>query len=360
MASPRNSSKSSDNGSERYRLELVGLTSGADRPDITIQAVDAKGEVLSAQKVEQDGGFTLSQDVLGRAATIVVGASDDKEGVKGEGGLPFGGRFSGTGRERRAGVGRTGLVALPFPVGLRQRQGAGVLAPALVVRQHHHRRDRGQGRGRRRRAACPQSRERAGDSQERNSPSLSDLIAWPVRCCDGVPRQRRGLSSHLLLLADRLRRSAHRRPDPRSRSLRRAAAQAAAEARLPAAAAPRRSARDAVLQGRRAQRAGAERDPGPVRAARHAASSKRRSTSTRAPICSIGCAPAAARARSRAGRSSPTAASTSAGASRCTCCCRTATSSTPTSSSRRSAAARRRSTTAWRQAPGTPPATIRR
>ena len=29
MASPRNSSKSSDNGNERYRLELIGLTSGA-------------------------------------------------------------------------------------------------------------------------------------------------------------------------------------------------------------------------------------------------------------------------------------------------------------------------------------------
>jgi hypothetical protein len=47
-----------------------------------------------------------------------------------------------------------------------------------------------------------------------------------------VPRQRRGLSPHLLLLADRLRRSAHRRPDPRPRPLRRAAAEVPAAKRV--------------------------------------------------------------------------------------------------------------------------------
>src|SRR5262249_30240706 len=66
-----------------------GLTSVADRPGVTVQAVDAKNETLSSQKVDQDGNFTLPADVLRRAAHIVVGASDDKDGVKREGALSF-------------------------------------------------------------------------------------------------------------------------------------------------------------------------------------------------------------------------------------------------------------------------------
>ena len=50
MAILNNQSENIGRGGGRYRLELVGLTSVADRPEITIQAIDAKNETLSAQK----------------------------------------------------------------------------------------------------------------------------------------------------------------------------------------------------------------------------------------------------------------------------------------------------------------------
>src|SRR3984885_10283907 len=87
MAKSSNQPGSSDGSGGRYRLELVGLTSLADRPGITVQAIDAKNDVLSSQRVDQDGNFTLPADVLRRAAHVVVGASDDKDGVKREGAI---------------------------------------------------------------------------------------------------------------------------------------------------------------------------------------------------------------------------------------------------------------------------------
>jgi hypothetical protein len=89
MAKSSNQPESSEGGGGRYRLELVGLTSLADRPGITIQAVGARNDVLSSQKVDQEGNFALPADVLRRAAHVVVGASDDKDGVKREGALRF-------------------------------------------------------------------------------------------------------------------------------------------------------------------------------------------------------------------------------------------------------------------------------
>src|ERR1700722_3118243 len=89
MAKSSKQPKSSDGSGGRYRLELVGLTSLADRPGITVKAIDAKNDVLSSQKVDQDGNFALPADVLRRAAQVVVGASDDKDAVKREGALRF-------------------------------------------------------------------------------------------------------------------------------------------------------------------------------------------------------------------------------------------------------------------------------
>ena len=109
MAKSSNQPESSDGSGGRYRLELVGLTSLADRPGITVQAIDAKNDVLSSQRVDQDGNFTLPADVLRRAAHVVVGASDDKDGVKREGAL----RFSA--EDFRAQT-NTGVLALAEPV----------------------------------------------------------------------------------------------------------------------------------------------------------------------------------------------------------------------------------------------------
>ncbi|HSU99631.1 MAG TPA: hypothetical protein VLI91_05955 [Roseiarcus sp.] len=183
MASPRNPSRSSDGGTGRFRLELVGLTTGADRPDITIQALDANGEVLSAQKVEQDGGFTLSHDILGRAATVVVGASDDKEGVRSEGEL----RLSAEDFRAQA---ANGVLALAEPVWSRLRfYWTCVSGHVRVCRRRRWWYDDliqastmvsiGSSS---RAGLASRSIGRETSIAAALTPSLGELLAWPVRC----------------------------------------------------------------------------------------------------------------------------------------------------------------------------------
>ena len=72
-----------------FRLELVGLTGVSDRPEIAIAALDAAGGSLYSQDIPEDGHFALPQDVLKRAARIVLGASNGKAVVSTEASLSF-------------------------------------------------------------------------------------------------------------------------------------------------------------------------------------------------------------------------------------------------------------------------------
>lgn len=72
-----------------YRLELVGLTGASDRPQIAMTALDAAGGTLYSQDIGDDGHFALPQDVLKRADRIVLGASNGKAVVSTEASLSF-------------------------------------------------------------------------------------------------------------------------------------------------------------------------------------------------------------------------------------------------------------------------------
>lgn len=65
----------------KYRLELVGLQAGGQRPDMVVQVVDAKKGVVRTEKVAENGTFALPPDVLKKAELVIVGAADEKGGV---------------------------------------------------------------------------------------------------------------------------------------------------------------------------------------------------------------------------------------------------------------------------------------
>ncbi|NOT87475.1 MAG: hypothetical protein HOP03_04760 [Lysobacter sp.] len=65
-----------------YKLELVGLTAAGERPDIAMQVLDNKNAVLLAQNIDDDGRFNIPTDVLDRAHRVVLGAPDDKTGIR--------------------------------------------------------------------------------------------------------------------------------------------------------------------------------------------------------------------------------------------------------------------------------------
>jgi hypothetical protein len=89
MAKGRTNGKNQDGERDQFRLELVGLQAGGERPKLVVQALDEKQGVLLAQDVGPDGVFRMPQDVLKRAARVVIGADDDAGGVKAEGAIGY-------------------------------------------------------------------------------------------------------------------------------------------------------------------------------------------------------------------------------------------------------------------------------
>ncbi len=73
----------------RYKLELVGLKAGGERPGVVVEVRDRKDAVIHAQEVGADGVFTIPPEALERAQRVVVGAADDKGGVEAEGALSY-------------------------------------------------------------------------------------------------------------------------------------------------------------------------------------------------------------------------------------------------------------------------------
>lgn len=72
-----------------YHLELVGLNGASDKPIIAIVVLDAAGDTLYGQDIADDGKFALPPDILKRADRIVLGASDGKAGVSAEASVSF-------------------------------------------------------------------------------------------------------------------------------------------------------------------------------------------------------------------------------------------------------------------------------
>jgi hypothetical protein len=208
MAKSSNQPESSDGSGGRYRLELVGLTSIADRPGITVQAIDARNDVLSSQKVDQDGNFTLPADVLRRAARVVVGASDDKDGVKREGAL----RFST--EDFRAQT-NNGVLALAEPVWSGWRYYWTCVSGGVRVCRRRPRWFDDLIQASTKVSVLANSRALfSGSSIRREStvaealtPSLGELLAWPVRCapvCRGtVTVYRRTCCCYPIIIDDR-------------------------------------------------------------------------------------------------------------------------------------------------------------
>jgi hypothetical protein len=87
MAKGRTDGKNQDG--DQLRLELVGLQAGGERPKLVVQALDEKQRVLLAQQPGPDGVFKMPQEVLKRAARVVIGADDDAGGVKAEGAIGY-------------------------------------------------------------------------------------------------------------------------------------------------------------------------------------------------------------------------------------------------------------------------------
>lgn len=160
-------------------LELVGIQPGAERPAIVVQALGEKNDVLHSQKVGPDGAFAIPADVLKKASYVVVGAPEG-EGIAADGAVRY--RTS----EFEAAI-ENGTLALAegiwsgfhFPwhcvsgsVRVCRRRpiwfDAIITAAVEPARTAFSMRSGGAGR--------------AADIAAALHPSISDILAWPVRC----------------------------------------------------------------------------------------------------------------------------------------------------------------------------------
>jgi hypothetical protein len=74
---------------DRYKLELVGLAAGGERPSVVVEVRDRKDAVIHAEEVGADGAFTVPAEALERASRVVVGAADGKGGIEADGALTY-------------------------------------------------------------------------------------------------------------------------------------------------------------------------------------------------------------------------------------------------------------------------------
>lgn len=72
-----------------YRLELAGLSNADDRPEIAMQILDRKNVVLQSRIIGSDGNFDVSTELLERAHRVVIGAPDEREGVRADASIVY-------------------------------------------------------------------------------------------------------------------------------------------------------------------------------------------------------------------------------------------------------------------------------
>ncbi len=166
-----------------YRLELVGLTSPSDIPAMAVQALDAAGSTLFGQDIGDDGKFALSADILKRSHRIVLGASDGKGGVATEASLSyraeeFAAQLRGNTLALAEGIWggfRYHWVCVSGSVQACKRRPwwfDSIITSATTA----------VGRFGLRSAALSATADLSTSLAQRLTPSLNDLIAWPVRC----------------------------------------------------------------------------------------------------------------------------------------------------------------------------------
>ena len=166
---------------KRIKLELLGLASPSDMPKIVVQALDAKNGVMHRQEVAADGSFTLPAGVLERAHRIVLGAPADKGGVDAAASLVFrAGEFAAQIKDGTLALAETlwprlrlRWVCVSGSVQACRRRPwwfDSIVSTAVSVRSPLSHLSLGA------------SRSQPAALLERFTPSLNDLIHWPVRC----------------------------------------------------------------------------------------------------------------------------------------------------------------------------------
>lgn len=170
---------------DAYKLELVGLATASERPDIAVQVLDRENTVLHAQRIDCDGHFNIPAGILDRAYRVALGAADERNGVRPDASISY--RAS----EFLAQV-RGGSFALSEHIWARFRfhwtcvsgsvqvcrrrrwwfeEIAAIASPALAKKQTF-----ASAGGSNNLSLTPAS------MYHPLGPSLNDLIHWPVRC----------------------------------------------------------------------------------------------------------------------------------------------------------------------------------
>lgn len=184
MNEQESKSGSDGRGNARFRVELVGLARGDERPDLSVMALKGRDEVMLVGKVDPDGGFDVPDEALKAADTILVGATDEAQGVRRDTALSY------SVEDFRAEM-RKGALALAEPVWSRFRfYWTCVSGSVRVCRRrpwwYDHLIDAAVSLPRFERAggaAMAVLADRARPAVELSSRfSLGELLAWPVRC----------------------------------------------------------------------------------------------------------------------------------------------------------------------------------
>lgn len=178
-----NAGGTASGGRDSYTLELAGIQPGAERPAVAVEVRGAGNEVLHSQRVGADGRFTIPPAALKNARIVVFGAPEEK-GVAAEGSVRFR-------AEEFQAAAASGTIALAEGVWSRFRfHWQCVSGSVRVCRRRWIWFDELISaaveplRATSAFAASGAGRAGPGVSQVavRLRPSISDIIAWPVRC----------------------------------------------------------------------------------------------------------------------------------------------------------------------------------
>ncbi|HEY6506462.1 MAG TPA: hypothetical protein VIY56_00530, partial [Vicinamibacterales bacterium] len=165
---------------DAYTLELVGLQQGAERPATVVQALGAKGDVLLTAKVGAEGNFAIPPEVLKKARFVVIGAPRG-EAVAAEGALRYRvGDFEAAAASGTLALGegvwsrfRYSWHCVSGSVRVCRRRPAwfdaltwAAIEPTRAVASFR----------------SASAKVSAGSAVAQLSPSIADVLAWPVRC----------------------------------------------------------------------------------------------------------------------------------------------------------------------------------
>jgi len=184
MAERISDSKPEGNDRNSYKLELVGLTAASDRPNLAVQVLDAANAVLHTQPVQADGSFKIPPAVLKRANRVTIGTADEKGGVQADASVSY--RASEFAAQLKDGTlalaeGTWSRFKFQWVCVSGKVQACwrrpwwydSIITAATTVKGRASTQARG---------LSAASSAALASLQERNTPSLNDLLVWPFRC----------------------------------------------------------------------------------------------------------------------------------------------------------------------------------